>query len=54
MCKSCQQPFRPKSSDHHIGVYQPDMIVYCPECHKVLVCRGCGFVYGEVRDDEPM
>jgi hypothetical protein len=28
------------------------MQVYCPECQQVLICRACGFVYGEQDAEE--
>jgi hypothetical protein len=28
------------------------MQVFCPECHKLLVCKTCGFAYGEEEKDE--
>jgi hypothetical protein len=28
------------------------MQVSCPECQKLLVCKVCGFVYGEEDDEE--
>ncbi len=46
-CKACGQPFRPRGSEGHVGAYQPDMEVLCPECQKVLACKACGYVYGE-------
>jgi hypothetical protein len=27
------------------------MIVVCPQCKKTLVCKVCGFVYGEEEED---
>jgi hypothetical protein len=33
-------------------VFQPDMEVTCPECEEVLICKACGFVFGEVEEDE--
>lgn len=52
ICKHCDKPFHPKKSETYAGVYQPDTEVDCPECHKVLACRGCGFVYGGEQDDK--
>jgi hypothetical protein len=46
-CRSCGQPFRAGRPDTHLGVYQPDVAVSCPGCHKLLVCKLCGFAYGE-------
>lgn len=46
-CASCRQPVQPRSGEGHLAVYQPDMQVLCPSCRKVLVCKSCGFVYGE-------
>lgn len=47
MCQSCNRPFRPRASGSHLAAYQPDMQVACPECHEVLACKQCGYVYGE-------
>lgn len=46
-CKACGQPFRPRRRETHIAAYQPDMQIFCPECHAVLKCKSCGYVYGE-------
>jgi hypothetical protein len=46
VCKSCSQPVHPRRGDTHLGLYQPDMEVSCPECQKLLVCKQCGFTYG--------
>ena len=46
VCKACHKPFRPRRGDTHLGVYQPDMAVSCPECQKLLICKHCGFAYG--------
>jgi hypothetical protein len=35
-----------------MAAYQPDMEVICPECEEVLVCKACGYVFGEVQEDE--
>jgi DNA-directed RNA polymerase subunit RPC12/RpoP len=53
VCASCKQPVRPRHGETHVAIYQPDMQVACPECQKVLVCRACGFVYGEQQEEEP-
>ena len=50
VCKACHRPFRPRSGEVHVGVYQPDLEIRCPECQKVLVCNGCGFAYGTEDD----
>jgi hypothetical protein len=47
VCKSCKKPFHPRRGETHVGVYQPDMEVSCPECEKLLVCQVCGYAYGE-------
>jgi hypothetical protein len=47
VCKACHRPFRPRQGETHVGTYQPDMEVSCPECQRVLACEACGFVYGE-------
>ena len=52
VCASCKKPMRPRGSEAHAAVYQPDMEVLCPECQQVLVCRACGFVYGEPGGEE--
>jgi hypothetical protein len=46
-CKSCSRLFRARSSAAHLGVFQPDMEIFCPECQAVLVCKECGYVYGD-------
>jgi hypothetical protein len=51
VCKSCGKPFRPRGSETHAGIYQPDMAVSCPECQQLLICRNCGFVYGEQEEE---
>ena len=55
ICKSCHRPFQPRQGESHLGVYQPEMEVNCPECQKVLVCKNCGFIYGadEAADESP-
>ena len=53
VCKHCRKPFQPRSGEAHIGVYQPDMEIACPECQKVMVCKVCGFVYGEPEGEAP-
>jgi hypothetical protein len=52
VCKGCHRAFRPRRGETHIGVYQPDMEVNCPECQKVLVCNACGFMYGTEESDD--
>ncbi|MCI0458130.1 MAG: hypothetical protein L0Z62_14295 [Gemmataceae bacterium] len=52
VCQSCRRPFHPRSSEAHLGAFQPDTQVACPECQKVLICAACGFVYGETSDSE--
>ena len=47
LCKNCDKAFRPRRSETHVGIYQPDMSVSCPECQQLLVCKYCGFAYGE-------
>ena len=47
VCKSCRPPFHPRKGETHLGAYQPDTQVACPECQKVLTCAACGYVYGE-------
>jgi hypothetical protein len=51
-CAACGKPFRPKTGEGHVGVYQPDMAVSCPECQMLLVCKSCGYSYGEEEDKE--
>jgi hypothetical protein len=51
-CAACKQPVTPRSGEAYAAVYQPDMEVLCPECQEVLVCRSCGFVYGEQPEEE--
>jgi hypothetical protein len=51
-CRACGKPFRPRRPETFIAAYQPDMHIYCPECHAVLKCKSCGFVYGEEEDEE--
>ncbi len=52
VCKACHQPFRPRTGEGRVAVYQPDMEVSCPHCQKLLVCRACGFAYGEQEEKE--
>jgi rubredoxin len=52
VCKSCGQPFRPNQSETHLGAYQPDMEIACPECQHVLTCKMCGYVYGEDQEED--
>jgi hypothetical protein len=52
VCKGCGKPFRPRQSDTHVAVYQPDMTISCPECQQLLICRSCGFVYGGDEEEE--
>jgi len=49
-CKACGQSFKPKQRETLTAVYQPDMQIACPECHAVLTCKWCGYVYGEEDD----
>jgi hypothetical protein len=53
-CKSCHKLFHPRRSETHVGVYDPALEVDCPECGKVLICRACGFVYGEQSVDDDL
>lgn len=53
MCKNCRRPFKPRDPEHHVAVFQPDMHIVCPECQKVLICKACGFVYGQAEAEEP-
>jgi hypothetical protein len=50
-CKTCGKRFQPHLRDTHLAAYQPDMQIYCPECHAVLKCKSCGFVYGEEEEE---
>ena len=52
VCKACNSPFRPRNPQALAAVYQPDMHVACPECQELLVCKTCGFAYGEEEKDE--
>jgi hypothetical protein len=52
VCKACRRPFRPRSGEMHVAVYQPDLEIKCPECQKVLECNSCGFTYGADDRDE--
>jgi len=52
VCNSCRAPFKPRAADTHLAVFQPEMHIVCPECREVLVCKACGYVYGEVESDE--
>jgi hypothetical protein len=52
VCKSCRRPFQPRKGETHLGAYQPDTQVSCPECQKVLTCAACGYVYGEDEGEE--
>jgi hypothetical protein len=51
VCKYCRRAFHAHSEQAHVGVFQPDTQVACPECQKVLTCAACGFVYGETGGD---
>jgi DNA-directed RNA polymerase subunit RPC12/RpoP len=51
ICKSCNRPFKPHHAAPHLAAYQPDMEVACPECHAVLVCKLCGYVFGEEEEE---
>lgn len=53
VCKSCDKPFHPTKAETHLGAFQPDTEVSCPECQAVLVCKACGYRYGGEEDDEP-
>jgi hypothetical protein len=52
LCKACKRPVQPRRGDTHLALYQPDTQVYCPECQTVLVCKACGFVYGQQEEEE--
>jgi hypothetical protein len=52
VCKACRHPFQPRRGETHLGVYQPDTQVSCPQCQKILACAACGYVYGEVDETE--
>jgi hypothetical protein len=52
VCKGCSRPFHPRGSETLMAAYQPDMQVVCPECQKLLVCKSCGFVYGEEENSD--
>ncbi|HZU38280.1 MAG TPA: hypothetical protein VFA18_20315 [Gemmataceae bacterium] len=52
VCNTCGKPFQPRRGETHLGVYQADTAVSCPECHALLVCRGCGYAYGEDEQKE--
>jgi hypothetical protein len=36
----------------HVAVYQPDMAISCQECHTLLVCKACGYAYGEEEEED--
>jgi hypothetical protein len=52
-CNTCGKPFRALREETHVGVYQPDMEISCPECQRTLVCKACGFRYGGEEEDIP-
>jgi hypothetical protein len=52
VCKACNRPFRARGAETLIAAYQPDMQVICPDCQQLLVCKTCGFAYGEQENDE--
>ena len=52
VCQACKQPFQPRDGQVHLALYQPDVQVYCPECQKILICKACGFVYGQEEEDD--
>jgi hypothetical protein len=52
ICQTCARPFQPKRGETHLALYQPDMAITCPECQTLLVCKACGFVYGEESDNQ--
>lgn len=45
VCNVCHEPFRARSEETHVGLYQPDTAVSCPHCQSALVCKICGFSY---------
>ncbi|MCC6418042.1 MAG: hypothetical protein IT429_07300 [Gemmataceae bacterium] len=51
VCKSCRRPFHARTSESHLGVFQADTQVLCPECQKVLACTACGYVYSGPADE---
>jgi hypothetical protein len=51
VCKHCRQPYQPRQLASHLAAYQRDMQVNCPECQKLLVCRECGYEYGEEEEE---
>jgi hypothetical protein len=53
VCQHCKQPVRPREGATLTALYQPDMHVVCPECRHVLICKSCGYVYGEEAEEEP-
>jgi len=53
VCKHCRSPFQPRSGEAHVGIFQPDTEIACPECLKVLTCKACGFAYGEPEGEGP-
>jgi hypothetical protein len=52
VCKSCGKPFHARRSETHVGLYQPDVEVSCPECQEVMVCKVCGFRFGAEEDED--
>jgi hypothetical protein len=51
VCKACKNPYRPTRPEAHAALYQPDMMVFCPECKALLVCRWCDYAYGEEEEE---
>jgi hypothetical protein len=52
VCQACQHAFQPADEATYAAAFQPDTEVLCPRCHQKLVCRACGFVYGEPSGDD--
>jgi hypothetical protein len=52
VCKSCRAPYKPRSSEAHVAVFQPDMEILCPTCQEILSCQACGYVYGATDEEE--
>ena len=51
-CDSCQAEYVPPSQEHYEALSRPDVVVLCPVCEQVLVCRWCKTPYDGSADDD--
>jgi len=52
VCKTCNTRFRAQRGDTFAGIYQPEMRVACPACQHLLICKACGFAFGEDEQED--